>query len=515
MPAQHLIISLVYSLADSCWLAALLWLFYRFIGWLLPLRPVHAYRVASIVVTTLFLGWLSIFISYLSGGDFISSVAFHQLSTKAQFVLPQVWMDVAAGCYIVGLSFHLLRFFYAEYSLRHLLRETAPITGELKLIVDRHIKNFSRDCTVQVFISNRVSSPLTFGWLRPVILFPVAAINKLTINEFESILLHELAHIRRSDFLLQRVFALMEMILFFNFFARDLFRIIRILREECCDDEVLAAGTLPLDYVTALSWCARQGFAFGGTLGAVGTDRELLNRILRMTQPTKVKRGPATPFYWMAVLGIVLGVQFSSFFPPTTVKSGTIAGRTKMVIDFKPRENRMVTAAFHQPIKNAQQASVRKKVSGRMVDKKSDNAATKEVPTPEIIQPVAWQEGNDFTSLQQGWQQIRRLSREELSQLMKEALEEFNMEDKITWARLIRNKMLAEEMRNYSADSSLMVASNNTLDENVNIPEITRVQSKLMLLIWMKWRDKHPTFIEQSILKLPADSSQAVPVTEQ
>ena len=518
MPAQQLVISLVYSLADSLWLAAGLWLCYRFIDWLMPLRPVHAYRLASILVTTLFVGWLAIFILYLAGGKFVSSIAFHQLSWTTQFDIPQVWINVAACLYMLGLSFHVVRFFYSNYCLRRLLSETIPMTGEWKSMVDRHTGNTSRQGVIQVFFSDRISSPFTFGWLRPVILFPVASINNLTINEFESILLHELAHIRRNDYLLQRIMALMEMTLFFNLFARDLFRIIRFLREECCDDEVLAAGTLPLDYVTALNWCARQGIAFGGTLGAVGTDRELLNRILRMTGGSTQKRTPATYFYWVAFLGIVMGIQFSNIFSP--IPSGnllpmTVSEGIKIPMVKGLQKNTSFTTTANQQKKKVQQSAVRKKAMGRGEEKNSDNATTVAVASPDIIQTVSLQEDNDLITLQQGWKQIRQLSREELGQLMREALQEFNAEDKITWARVIRNKLLAQEMRNYSVDSTSMTVSDYAIAERQNSPEATRVQSKLMLLIWMKWREKHPRFIEQLLHKYPIDSVQFNPVSEQ
>lgn len=517
MPAPHLVISLVYSLADSLWLAAGLWLCYRLIDWLLPMRPNHAYRLAGFLVSTLFLGWLAIFILYLAGGRLISVVAFHQLRETALFVIPNTWMYVAAGLYLVGLSFHLIQFMQVDSRLRLLMRETIPMTGEWKRVTDKHIGNYSRHRTIRVFLSNRVSSPLTFGWIRPVILFPVAAINNLTINEFESILLHEIAHIRRNDFLLQRVLALMEMTLFFNLFARDLCRTIRRLREECCDDEVLAAGTLPLDYITALGWCARQGIAFGGTLGAVGTERELLNRILRMTGGTRVKKAPPTYLYGMAILGILLGVQFSNLFlptPSTNVKPVSVSVRAKTPMAKRVQDNRLLIATTYHPKQNIEQRSARKKAISRIVAKKSDITTDIPVAAPELIQTVGWQQGNDLIALQQGWKQIRQLSREELNQLMKEAMQEFNMEDKITWARLIRNKLLAQEMSDYMADNSWLVQDDTIAGREIS-PEVTRVQSKLMFLIWMKWRDKHPTLMEQLIQKFPADSGKTVPTTEQ
>lgn len=518
MPAHQPVISLVYSLIDSIWLAAGLWLCYRFIDWLLPLRPIHAYRLTSFLVTTLFLGWLAIFILYLAGGNFVSSVAFNQLPSTARFALPHSWMNVLAGFYILGFSFYLMKFLYGNFRLKQLLNETVPLTGEWKSIVDGLTANISRQSTIRVFLSHRINSPLTFGWLRPVILFPIASVNGLNIMQFESILLHEIAHIRRNDFLFCRILALMEITLFFNPFSRDLFRTIRLLREECCDDAVLEAGTLPLQYITALSWCARQGIPSGGTLGAVGKEQELLNRILRITGGTQVKGAPRTYIFWMAFIGMVMALQFSNLFPPTPSRKVVplyVSERTNSPMAKRPQENRLFTATASQPKKDKQQSFVKKKVSNRIEEKKVQNTATASVGVPDIIQTVGWQEGNDWISMQQAWKQIRQLSREEMSQLMNEALQEFNMQDKIIWARLMRNKVFDHEMRDYSIDSSLVIVPNQALAERESSSEAIRVQSKLMLLIWMKWREKYPTIMGQLIHKYSRDSVKVVLMTEQ
>ena len=179
------------------------------------------------------------------------------------------------------------------------------------------------------------------------------------------------------------------------------------------------------------------------------------------------------------------------------------------------QKNTSFTTTANQQKKKAKQSAARKIAMGRRGEMNSDNATTVAVASPDIIQTVSLQEDNDLITLQQGWKQIRQLSREELGQLMREALQEFNAEDKITWARVIRNKLLAQEMRNYSVDSTSMTVSDYAIAERQNSPEATRVQSKLMLLIWMKWRDKHPRLIEQLLHKYPIDSVQFNPVSEQ
>ena len=61
-----------------------------------------------------------------------------------------------------------------------------------------------------------IDSPITFGWLTPIILLPVAICNQLSTDEIETILLHEIAHIIRNDYLANLIISLNQIILIFN-----------------------------------------------------------------------------------------------------------------------------------------------------------------------------------------------------------------------------------------------------------------------------------------------------------
>ena len=61
---------------------------------------------------------------------------------------------------------------------------------------------FSLRKKVKIYLSGKIICPLTTGFLKPVILIPVAAVNQLTTEQMEAVILHELAHIKRADYLL-------------------------------------------------------------------------------------------------------------------------------------------------------------------------------------------------------------------------------------------------------------------------------------------------------------------------
>jgi hypothetical protein len=137
-----------------------------------------------------------------------------------------------------------------------------------------------------------------------VVLFPVAAINQLSMAEARAIILHELAHIRRNDYLHECVFGWMEIILFCNLFARPLFKMLREEREKACDDAVLEQGGEKMAYLTALGWCARNTHSVKAALGVSGKDSQVLSRMKRIAnQPISgIRLSPLLLFAAFATL---------------------------------------------------------------------------------------------------------------------------------------------------------------------------------------------------------------------
>jgi beta-lactamase regulating signal transducer with metallopeptidase domain len=137
---------------------------------------------------------------------------------------------------------------------------------------------------VQLFLSQRIDIPATIGFLKPVILLPVASVNQLSMNQVESIILHELAHIRRMDYLWNITATIIETILFFNPFVYLLTGVQKKERELCCDDFVLGFSRDPHNYATALLELEKTRMA-GKTMLAMasnGQEGQLLSRVKRI-----------------------------------------------------------------------------------------------------------------------------------------------------------------------------------------------------------------------------------------
>lgn len=108
--------------------------------------------------------------------------------------------------------------------------------------------------------SARTKIPLVIGHLKPLILVPVGMLASLPAEEVEAILLHELAHIRRADYLVNLLQSLLEIVLFFNPPVLWLSSLIRIERENCCDDIALEHSG-KISYLKALVACGEYNQA--------------------------------------------------------------------------------------------------------------------------------------------------------------------------------------------------------------------------------------------------------------
>lgn len=92
---------------------------------------------------------------------------------------------------------------------------------------------------IRFFESATLKVPATFGFIKPIVLVPLGLLGQLPPEQVETILLHELAHIKRKDFLAHSVQKAIEAVFFFNPFVLWVSKLIHEERENCCDQMVL------------------------------------------------------------------------------------------------------------------------------------------------------------------------------------------------------------------------------------------------------------------------------------
>jgi beta-lactamase regulating signal transducer with metallopeptidase domain len=135
---------------------------------------------------------------------------------------------------------------------------------------------------VGIFESGRTKTPMVTGYLKPLILVPIGMLASLSAEEAEAILLHELAHIRRADYLVNLMQNLLEIVLFFNPPVLWLSALIKAERENCCDDMVLARSS-KVNYLKALLACEEYNQPSPAYAMALkGSNGGLKNRVARI-----------------------------------------------------------------------------------------------------------------------------------------------------------------------------------------------------------------------------------------
>ena len=138
--------------------------------------------------------------------------------------------------------------------------------------------------TVKLVESALVEVPTVIGWMRPMILIPTSAFTGLTTQQLEAILAHELAHIRRHDFLVNLVQSVVETLLFYHPAVWWLSKRIREEREHCCDDLAVSVCVSRSEYIRAL--VEMESLRSRSLLVMAANGGSLLSRTRRLLRPT-------------------------------------------------------------------------------------------------------------------------------------------------------------------------------------------------------------------------------------
>jgi beta-lactamase regulating signal transducer with metallopeptidase domain len=135
--------------------------------------------------------------------------------------------------------------------LRH--RGTRPARPSWEALLRVTASRMGVAAPIELLESSAVDTPTVVGHRRPVLLLPVPAFAALARVEAESVLAHELAHVRRGDFVANGVQTVVEILFFFHPAVRWLSRTVRDERELCCDDVAVEAAGSRLVYARALA----------------------------------------------------------------------------------------------------------------------------------------------------------------------------------------------------------------------------------------------------------------------
>lgn len=165
---------------------------------------------------------------------------------------------------------------------------------------------------VRLLKSALVEVPAVIGWWRPIILLPAASLAGLTPGQMEAILAHELAHVRRWDYVVNAAQCLLETLMFYHPVVWWISRCVREERENCCDDLVVKVCGDRLAYARALA-TLEESRAELPNLAFAASGSSLLKRIRRLLGATEARPVNGRQLGGLALLGlgllmIILGV---------------------------------------------------------------------------------------------------------------------------------------------------------------------------------------------------------------
>src|SRR6187401_1485833 len=274
--------SLGWALINSLWQMALLWVVYQFVtASFHKIRPAHKTSLATLLTFSGFAWFVYTFITSLVS-ETNSITSFYNtglISNDNWKYFASKILPYASLIYLIVLIAPVWQFI-RNYRFVQMIRNTGikKIDVAWRMYVKRTSVAMGIARDVKIWLSELVTSPVTIGYLKPIILIPVAAINNLTPHQIEAVILHELSHIYRYDYFLNLILSFIKTVLYFNPFVKLLIKSVEKEREHSCDEMVLQFQYKPGEYASALLRL-EQNKHRQMVLAAAGKNQDLLHRI--------------------------------------------------------------------------------------------------------------------------------------------------------------------------------------------------------------------------------------------
>ncbi|MCM2316047.1 MAG: M56 family metallopeptidase [Thermoanaerobaculia bacterium] len=235
------------------------------------------------------------------------------------------------GLWLAGVTLLSARIALAFVSARRLADsgiETLP--REWAATLGRLAKAMGIDRAVRLLESTRVDVPTVVGWISPVILVPASALSGLTPQQLETVLAHELAHIRRHDFVVNFLQSLVETLLFYHPAVWWMSNRVRVEREHCCDDAAVALCGDAVGYARALTSLEEMRAARVPSPALAATGGSLLERVRRLVGLGDDELASTRPIAALVAL-MVVSAAIAIPLSARANRAGSAAGTTIVV----------------------------------------------------------------------------------------------------------------------------------------------------------------------------------------
>jgi TonB family protein len=277
------------------------------------------------------------------------------------------WLPTAVGFWAVGVLVLTTRLLLAWARTERVRRaDVHPVGAGLQAAASRLADDLGIRRAIALFESPWIDTPTVIGWLRPTILLPIGALAGLSVQQVEAVLSHELAHIKRHDYLVNVLQNLVETIFFYHPAVWWLSRQIRMEREHCCDDVAVEACGNPVMYARALA-ALEESRQRQATLALAATDGSLVGRVRRLLGgPAHVDaRRPSLPI--AVCVAVILAVivfsgsqaqgqgdeQVSRGVSTARAEAVTVAADSPVIARLPPQAEAIRLARVERPMRQA------------------------------------------------------------------------------------------------------------------------------------------------------------------
>ena len=244
--------------AEGIGVALLAWILLRVFG-----RQNSGTRFAVWFSTLLGIAALPV-LGYLGSGIIAGLTSSSEnVATKSEITMPGSWALYIFGGWLVMAVAGLIRVAAGFWHLRQLRKTCVRIdSASLDPLLRKTLQEFDSPRSVAVCVSDSLRVPTAIGFVTPLVVFPAWAMQELSATELNTILLHELAHLRRWDDWTNLVQKILGALLFFHPAVWWIEKKLALEREMACDDMVLAGTEVREPMRNA--WCHWQKRAYCG-----------------------------------------------------------------------------------------------------------------------------------------------------------------------------------------------------------------------------------------------------------
>lgn len=383
------------AMLHSFWQAALLMLLYIIIDTIINKNcaPLAKRNFLYLTITTqlvLFVCTYSMYYFSNEGNGIVSSTVQHITnalgSQRIKTLTPWIF-----SLYVFIISCKWVQAVHNWYVFKQQFKNGLQKPGvELKLFTELKAFQFGIKRKVNIWLSQSIQTPLTFGYFKPIILLPVALVNNISPKQAETLILHELTHIRTHDYLLNWFLVAAEAIFFFNPFVTGLCKKIRLEREKHCDLNVISFEYAPALYAETLLQAERiKQLTPVFQVAAVDHKKHLLQRIRFFTSEKTFNQTRrfhiVAPLIALALLFILsTGIIFQS-------SGSTVTLQTATELNLLPADNYIIsksensTPFYTDKIQNKQFTKKDKKAKPAFAPLPNKQVS---IPEPEIATAV-------------------------------------------------------------------------------------------------------------------------------